>query len=91
MTSRLYVEAKTLVLKALQTEDGLILTGQTFGGWFIQTGNWNTGFVKGHDAARWKDALETLYLNQFIKLTGVHLYELTSYGRQLSNSLSAED
>ncbi len=87
MTGELSEEARILVLKALQTEDGLILTGQTFGGWFIQTGNWNSGFMNGQDAASWKDALETLYLKQFIKHTGVHLYKLTANGRQLSNSL----
>ena len=32
-----------------------------------------------------------LTLDTRCQLTGVHLYELTSYGRQLSNSLSAED
>lgn len=87
MTNKLSEEARTLVRKALQTDDGLILTGQTFSGWFIQAGDWNTGFVKGREAARWKDALESLYLNRFIRLTGVHLYKLTSYGWRLSDSL----
>ena len=90
MTGKLSEEAITLVMKALQTEDGLILTGQTFGGWFIQTGKWNTGFVKGSEAAKWKAALESLYQRQFIVLSGVHLYELTSRGRQLSDSLRTE-
>lgn len=90
VTGRLSEEAKTIVLKALQTEDGLILTGQTFGGWYVQTGEWNTGFVKGSDAAKWKDALESLHLKQLIKLTGVHLYKLTSNGWRLSDSLKPE-
>lgn len=90
MKGELTEEAKTLVLKAFQTEDGLILTGQTFSGWFVQTGKWNSGFIKCSEANAWKDALEYLCLRRLVALSGVHLYKLTSKGRQLSDSLRSE-
>lgn len=90
MTVKLTEEAKTLVLKALQTGDGLILTGQTFSGWFVQTGQWNSGFVRSCEENVWKDALESLCLSDLVVLSGIQLYRLTSKGRQLANSLKSE-
>ena len=90
MTVKLSEEAKTLVRKALQTGDGLILTGQTFSGWFVQTGNWNSGFIKNSEANAWNGALESLCLRRLVALSGVHMYRLTSKGRELSDSLRTE-
>jgi len=83
-------EARTLVLKALHTGDGLILTGQTFSGWFVQTGQWNSGFIRSSEQNTWKDALESLCLNEFVVLSGIQLYRLTSKGRQWADSLKSE-
>ncbi|MXY48187.1 MAG: hypothetical protein F4Y38_02690 [Gemmatimonadetes bacterium] len=83
-------EAKTLVLKALHTGDGLILTGQTFSGWFVQTGQWNSGFIRSNEQNVWKDALESLCLNELVVLSGIQLYRLTSKGRELAYSLKSE-
>ena len=90
MTVNLTEEAKTLVLKAVHTGEGLILTGQTFSGWFVQTGQWNSGFIRSTEQNVWKDALESLCLSEFVVLSGVQLYRLTSKGRQLADSLKSE-
>ena len=90
MTVNLTEEAKTLVLKALHTGEGLILTGQTFSGWFVQTGQWNSGFIRSSEQNVWKDALESLCLNELVVLSGIQLYRLTSKGRQLADSLKSE-
>lgn len=84
-------EAKTLVKKASKTEHGVIMVGETFGGWDAGTGEWSTGQLKGRAAALWKDSINMLIEEGYLREVSSEMLELTTKGWKLADRLNEEE
>ena len=84
-------EAKTLVVKASKTEHGVIMVGETFGGWDAGAGEWSTGQLKGRAAALWKDSIDMLIEKGCLRVVSLEMLELTTKGWKLADSLNEEE
>ena len=84
-------EAKTLEKKASETEHGIIMVGETLGGWDAEAGEWSTGQLKGRAAALWKDSIDMLIEKGCLRAVSIEMLELTTKGWKLADRLNEEE